>query len=76
MKNTFHYASSPNQASARCEIFDANTQCAGTAPTFSLASDHDVFSADFIREVDNRLFSLPENFKLGDRLWDAGNFRT
>ena len=59
MQYTFNYATCPNRASAQCEIFGANTRCAGTAPTFTLASDHDVFSADFIREVDN-LIQHPE----------------
>ncbi len=73
MKRTFSYASCPNRTNARCEIFGANTQCAGTAPTFSQSQDREIFSADFIREVDNRLYSLPENFKTGEYLWDSGN---
>jgi agmatinase len=67
------YASSSDCANARSVIFSVNTKCAGTAPTFSSTSDRNEFSADFIREVDNRLFSLPENFKSGDQLWDEGN---
>jgi agmatinase len=67
------YASSPDYDNAQSVVFGVNTKCAGTAPTFSLASDRDEFSADFIRKVDNRLFSLPENFKQGINLWDEGN---
>lgn len=73
MKTLFSYATCKKRAHARCEIFGANTQCAGTAPTFSLAQDREIFSADFIREVDNRLYSFPENFKSGEHLWDSGN---
>ncbi|STY31366.1 formimidoylglutamase [Legionella wadsworthii] len=68
------YASSPNYANAHSVLFSVNTQCAGTAPTFSSTSDRNVFSGDFIREVDNRLYSLPENFKSGNQLWDEGHF--
>ncbi len=67
------YASSLDCANARSVIFGVNTKCAGTAPTFSSTSDRNEFSADFIRQVDNRLFSLPENFKSGVQLWDEGN---
>ncbi len=73
MKSQFNYASCTNRAHARCEVFGANTQCAGTAQTFTLSHDRGLFSADFMRGVDNRLNSLPENFKTGDYLWDAGN---
>jgi arginase family enzyme len=67
------YASCLDSDLATCILFGANTKGAGTAPTFSTSTDRDIFSADFIRKVDNLLFSLPENFKTGDRLWDAGN---
>ncbi|KTD44694.1 arginase family protein [Legionella quateirensis] len=58
---------------AQCILFGANTQKAGTAPTFSKPSERELFSADFIRQVDNTLYSLPENFKSGAQLFDAGN---
>lgn len=67
------YANSPNYANANSVIFGVNTKCAGTAPTFSSTTDRHEFSADFIRQVDNRLYSLPENFKSGAQLWDEGN---
>ncbi|AUH72222.1 arginase family protein [Legionella sainthelensi] len=68
-----NYASCSDQKMAQAVLFSAKTQCAGTAPTFSLTSPQDEFSADFIRRVDNKLHSLPENLKLGDTLWDSGN---
>lgn len=68
-----NYASSLDCESAQTVIFGIDTKCAGTAPTFSSTSDRNEFSADFIRQVDNRLYSLPENFKSGDQLWDEGN---
>ena len=67
------YASSLDWTDAQSVIFGVNTKCAGTAPTFSSTSDRNEFSADFIRHVDNRLYSLPENFKSGVQLWDEGN---
>ncbi|KTD41325.1 arginase family protein [Legionella parisiensis] len=68
-----NYATCLDYEKAKAVIFGVNTQCAGTAPTFSCKSKQTEFSADFIRTIDNRLYSLPENFKSGDALWDAGN---
>ncbi|MCE0723745.1 arginase family protein [Legionella resiliens] len=67
------YATCYDYEKAKAVIFGVNTQSAGTAPTFSGTSTQDEFSADFIRRVDNRLYSFPENFKPGDELLDAGN---
>ncbi|HHF7365448.1 TPA: arginase family protein [Legionella bozemanae] len=68
-----NYATCIDYEKAKTVIFGVNTQCAGTAPTFSSTSNQDEFSADYVRRVDNKLFSLPENFKTGDALWDAGH---
>lgn len=71
--NSLIYASCTNRDDADCILFGANTKSAGTAPTFTNASQREQFSADFIRHVDNKLFSLPENFKSGMLFKDDGN---
>lgn len=53
------YAGSLDCANAQSVIFGVNTKCAGTAPTFSSTSDRNEFSADFIRQVDNRIKYSP-----------------
>jgi arginase family enzyme len=67
------YAKCANYVKAEAVLFGVETQCAGTAPTFTLAEDRNEFSADYIRRVDNCLYSLPENFDPGYSLWDMGN---
>lgn len=68
------YACCSNYTEADCILFGANTQNAGTAPTFTTEDDRKaLFSADIIRQIDNELYSLPENFKSGNKLWDMGN---
>jgi len=68
-----NYAQSTDYSKAQAVLFGVDTRCAGTAPTFVTYTKKREFSADFIRNVDNRLFSLPENFKSGDLLIDQGN---
>jgi arginase family enzyme len=71
--NKLHYATAKDYENSACVVFGANTKNAGTAPTFHQANSYSYFSADVIRQADNKLFSLPENFKLGNQLWDDGN---
>ncbi|SRR5579885_2853098 len=71
-----NYASCEARQTAKCILFAANTLCAGSAPTVEeIKNRTEHFSADVIRQVDNVLYSLPENFKLGDQLWDDGNLK-
>ena len=70
------FASAVTSGSANCILFGANTLCAGTAPTTAkIERRENAFCADIIRKVDNIHYSLPENYRLGDKLWDAGNLK-
>jgi agmatinase len=67
------FAQCKDYEGAQAVVFGVDTQCAGTAPTFVHEPNQKEFSADFIRQVDNQLFSLPENLKSGAQLFDKGN---
>lgn len=71
-----NYATCQSRDTATCIVFGANTQSAGTAPTFVNKNEtNSEFSGNMIRVVDNHLPSLPENLKRGDQLWDDGNIQ-
>jgi agmatinase len=79
MVKKLDYAAAPNVDSALAVVFGANSQGAGISESFVGQTIKDkliaptLFSGDAIRVADNESPSLPDNFKLGSHLFDAGN---